>query len=630
MQRAILVSLVCILFCSTQAWFLWHYLPSPAMSRDVIVSELLSQQQDAHSTNLISAEAFCLAWTGLPTQEIDCRSGRRIDSLEEVASAQSQDIFQSTLNQVAQKITELEDLRNYWQSQMATMSETATILEALDARLIHAKIRHEELVRSTLEKTADSAHYKILFQLLLDLHGQSYQSLQGIFKSKRWDIAQLYMHSTTTIERGLLLKKTITVLPYVVLICSMLLMLLAYWRMQWLGLGAMSIYLGFTLLGLLITADAAVHFGVTSTTFPLNPLGNQLHRQLWIVTLSYCILAFALLAKPWLETVLRYTMRYPLVTTWSIASFVLTAYALQSPAIGSEVLKLGVALLAGILITDQGRVLHLTRKYAPQTFTTRHWLGYLTSWHANKPQPVYRVLGHIARPLLHFCLFGALTIGAAGLVFNDLGGALIATMIMVTALFLAFGSKPTWVVLALLSLVAAGMSQTDKLQSRIELMLAPMTASISDFARLLAFTEASKPYGFGLGQMAWCNQEGTCLPIQVLSDYIPTALNGVAGPWVTLTIFLLMCSYFIALATMSCWRYMTLQGITRLVAILTFFLLMACLIQTLVTFLGNWRLMPLTGLGAPLLSIGLSSAIAPTLALALFFTSAPTPARLPS
>jgi hypothetical protein len=145
-----------------------------------------------------------------------------------------------------------------------------------------------------------------------------------------------------------------------------------------------------------------------------------------------------------------------------------------------------------------------------------------------------------------------------------------------------------------------------------------MTANVSDFARLLAFTEASSPHGFGLGNIAWCNQEGTCLPIQVLSDYMPTALNGVSGPWMTLLAFLALCAFFLTIAAVSCWRFITRQGVERLISIVTFFLLTATLIQTILTFLGNWRLIPLTGMGTPLLSIGLSSILAPTLALGFF------------
>jgi cell division protein FtsW (lipid II flippase) len=48
-----------------------------------------------------------------------------------------------------------------------------------------------------------------------------------------------------------------------------------------------------------------------------------------------------------------------------------------------------------------------------------------------------------------------------------------------------------------------------------------------------------------------------------------------------------------------------------------FFMIWGTAMQTAVTFLGNWRIVPLTGLGAPLLSIGLSSALVPVIALTL-------------
>jgi cell division protein FtsW (lipid II flippase) len=48
-----------------------------------------------------------------------------------------------------------------------------------------------------------------------------------------------------------------------------------------------------------------------------------------------------------------------------------------------------------------------------------------------------------------------------------------------------------------------------------------------------------------------------------------------------------------------------------------FYLLIATLLQAIITFFGNWRWIPLTGLGTPLLSIGLSSVLAPVLAVGL-------------
>ena len=52
-----------------------------------------------------------------------------------------------------------------------------------------------------------------------------------------------------------------------------------------------------------------------------------------------------------------------------------------------------------------------------------------------------------------------------------------------------------------------------------------------------------------------------------------------------------------------------------LVYAVAFFLLFSSLVQTAITFLGNWRLMPLTGLGLPVLSMGWSSMISVALGL---------------
>ena len=48
-----------------------------------------------------------------------------------------------------------------------------------------------------------------------------------------------------------------------------------------------------------------------------------------------------------------------------------------------------------------------------------------------------------------------------------------------------------------------------------------------------------------------------------------------------------------------------------------FFLLLAALSQTVITYFGNWRLAPLTGLGLPLMSMGWSSLLAVVLGLSL-------------
>ena len=614
-----LVLMFCIGICAFQAYMLWRYLPDSTTSRDVRLAEVLAAS--AYETSeLIQAQAFCEAWTGHTSAEIDCRTGRLINSLEFAQGLEAKAVFKQAVIQMRQRTIALQTLRKDIAQTLGSTSQATLVLQALDLRLQNALPKIQTLELQEQQDEVSPAGYASVFELLLDLEGQSYQSVKGSFRNKRWDVAQLIQHQTETMQRGQELQQALKWLPFLLLPFSLCLFALSYWRAQLIGVVSMSFYLMATLLGFLITADASVHFGENSLYYPLNPLGNQLYRQVGITGLGYAVLIFVLIAKNPIEILMRFVLRHSFITTCLITSFVIGAYLMQSPAIGSESLKVGVAILAAVVITDQSRVLHLIRKYAPDSFSLFRFMQWVRPSRDQHLDANARVLKHIAKPLSIFCLFALFTLGAASLVFNDLGGALIATLVVIITLFLTFGSRPTLMALGLLGCLAALLSLTDKLQGRIELMLAPMTATVSDFARLLAFTEASSPHGFGLGNIQWCNQEGTCLPIQVLSDYMPTALNGVSGPWMTMLTFLALCAFFLTIAVISCLRFITRQGVERLISIVTFFLLTATLIQTILTFLGNWRLIPLTGMGTPLLSIGLSSILAPTLALGFFLT----------
>lgn len=617
LKRTSLVLMFCVGICAFQAFMLWRYLPDAATSRDVSLAEVLAHPGH-QASELVSAQAFCEAWTNHPSADTDCRTGRLIDNLQAQQGPDAKAVFKQTVIQARERINALQALRKDIAQTLGDSAQATLVLQALDMRLENALPKIQTLELQAQQDDISATSYAAMFELLLDLQGQSYQSVKGSFRNKRWDVAQLIQHQTETMQRGQELQLALKWLPLLLLPLSLGLFALSYWRAQFVGVACMAFYLVATLLGLLITADASVHFGENSLFYPLNPLGNQLYRQIGITGFGYVVLMFVLIAKRPIEMLMRFVLQHSFITTCLIASFVVGAYLMQSPAIGSESMKLGVAILAGVVMTDQSRVLHLIRKYAPDAFSFSRVLQWLRPSRGQRLDASARVLKHIAKPLSIFCVFALVTLGAASLVFNDLGGALISTLMVIITLFLTFGSRPTLLAFGLLGLSAALLSLTDKLQGRIELMLAPMTANVSDFARLLAFTEASSPHGFGLGNIAWCNQEGTCLPIQVLSDYMPTALNGVSGPWMTLLAFLALCAFFLTIAAVSCWRFITRQGVERLISIVTFFLLTATLIQTILTFLGNWRLIPLTGMGTPLLSIGLSSILAPTLALGFF------------
>ena len=87
-------------------------------------------------------------------------------------------------------------------------------------------------------------------------------------------------------------------------------------------------------------------------------------------------------------------------------------------------------------------------------------------------------------------------------------------------------------------------SFTEKVEQRIDLMIEPMNASVSDFARLINFTK-SESEGILVGY-SWCNDHGVCLPLQVLSDYMPLLIEKVFGFGGAL-LYLLLWWYFLGM-----------------------------------------------------------------------------------
>jgi cell division protein FtsW (lipid II flippase) len=98
---------------------------------------------------------------------------------------------------------------------------------------------------------------------------------------------------------------------------------------------------------------------------------------------------------------------------------------------------------------------------------------------------------------------------------------------------------------------------------------------------------------------------------------MPVVLTGVLGTQGTFWFFLLYLMTMMVLAAWLMRQFLTLQGSSRALSMMAFFMLWGTAAQTVVTFLGNWRIIPLTGLGTPLLSIGLSSSLVPVIAITL-------------
>jgi len=159
------------------------------------------------------------------------------------------------------------------------------------------------------------------------------------------------------------------------------------------------------------------------------------------------------------------------------------------------------------------------------------------------------------------------------------------------------------------------ISTSDKVRGRFQLMLEPMHANVSDFARLIEFEKSGQPWGYGPMNIQWCAGDGVCLPLQSLSDYMPTIISGMIGNYFSLLLFVVfsvVLMYLIYRLFMPAWYFDNQQRFVNMFACL---LCLATLAQLIVTYFGNWRLMPLTGLGAPLISIGFSSFLAATIGI---------------
>jgi hypothetical protein len=350
LKRTSLVLMFCIGICALQAFMLWRYLPDASKSRDVSLVEVLASP--AHeASELLQAQAFCQTWTGRLSAEIDCRTGRLINNLQLAQGPEAKTVFKQTVIQARERVNALEMLRKDIAQTLGNPSQGTLVLQALDIRLenVHPKIQTLEL--QAQQDDISTRSYVAMFELLLDLQGQSYQSVKGSCRNKRWDVAQLIQHQTETMQRGQELQLALKWLPLLLLPFSLVLFALSYWRAQFVGVVCMAFYLVATLLGLLITADASVHFGENSLFYPLNPLGNQLYRQIGITGFGYVVLIFVLIAKRPIEMLMRFVLQHSFITTCLITSFVMGAYLMQSPAIGSESMKLGVAILAGVVMT---------------------------------------------------------------------------------------------------------------------------------------------------------------------------------------------------------------------------------------------------------------------------------------
>ena len=558
-----------------------------------------------------AAQRLCEMVGSQALQRLDCRTGLSLDAPVGGPASADARVLLSAGAGLDGWIEGYRALRDQLSARLATGGSRTWVLAGIELRLGELERRRVGL----------SPGYAEVFDALLIAEGVRYNSVSGQFSVQRWDLARLLDSPRAVLERAEQLEQILFLLPWLV----GLLALVGCGFVQW-SLGALaglvySIFFGLATLGVLVVADASVRFGQGSPVYLLNPFAYALERQILVylvgVAMPCLFLAFVIFQERLVTRALRWISDHFIVMSFLMFGLATGLYSLVSPAAGSEAMKLAMAGFAGIVTSLYARQAYLTRLHVPKAFTVvglaSGCLSLFLSSEKLKPRSV--VAAELLKAFGLMFFVGLLVIGLAALVFSDLGGSLVSAAVVFGLVFLLFGLRMVFVVSGFGLAAIALALVTDKVQGRIDLMLSPMTAAVSDFARLIKFSEAAPASGYGLGSLRWCSNEGSCLPIQVLSDYFPVLLTGVFGESLTVFLFaILVLGYFLLMVRAG--LGLAKGGVlVPLVYAVAFFLLFSSLVQTAITFLGNWRLIPLTGLGLPVLSMGWSSMISVALGL---------------
>ena len=610
------------LFCGLGFWFL---LPDPREGRELalaLAAQAASSVPAAErslmaSADVSAAQALCMAVAGVELGGADCRLGRSLGlpggAAEHTAKASAQDAAVARAQQqLGVKVAQYAAIRDALVPVLQG-SDRSWLVGGIELRLARLKSLQVQAVVA----------YPDLFDALLVAEGVRYDSFSGRFSAQRWDVARLLDSPEQVRARAERLLLVLEWLPLVVGLAVFALLFASLYTLGWLaGLVAL-VFAVLAGLGLLIVADASLRFGQGSAVYLLNPFSYALERQAWVVVggLLLPVLALVLtpLFRPRLAGLVAASRRWLAGLVVLPMAGTAAVYGFLGPAAGSEALKLTACLFAGLVTTWYARPTFLARKVIPNIFSPRQILETLSEIVSGRSPPSAQRLVHTSlfRAYLGLLLLGLVTVASAALVFSDFGGTLVSGLVFTALVFILFGLRLALVFLAA-GAVAGGLAWlTDKVQGRVQLMLDPMTASVSDFARLIKFSEAAQPAGYGLGTIRWCSFEGACLPIQVLSDYFPVLLSGAVGLAGALVVFVMLVALYIGLMARAMLGFASGLGPVSILFAVSFFLLLAALSQTVITYFGNWRLAPLTGLGLPLMSMGWSSMVSVALGLSL-------------
>jgi len=607
------IAFVALLLGALAGWGLDRALPADRAARELVLlahSNGIPLQPFGLKDSL--ALAVCEQSAKRPYAEVDCLLPR---------GGQPVALDPNWLGAMQAKLVPWYALRDRLDSALRGDQRAAWLLATVNQRIG----RIEELIRdatpvndprsvaASRDASAADQPYAKLFNAALLAEGLRYNALSGSFAIVRWDLARLIDDRTRLLERVKLHQMVLKWLPlgFGLLTAAILFFGFLYAGPAALAVGGLlAAGLG---LGLAIIGDASLRYGEGAAGFGLNPFLYALSRQVLALVLAVVV---GLLVLFFCRRVLSLANWGGAHLNWvALIGALLTVMAYGfSPAAGSEILKIWMAGLAGLALASHARVADSARQVVRGLWNP--WEIFKQSMPArlSAPQVIRREL---SRTLGIFSLFAILALGAAAVLFQDLGGTLVSAAVFWALMSLLFGPAAGGGAILVGAVLALLALQTDKVAARVDLMLSPMSAAVSDFARLLKFEQAARPDGYGLGTIQWCSFEGACLPLQSLSDYMPVLLRGALGPVSSGLVFIVLALAYLML------MWVCIRGVARsnhghrALYASAFFLFLAALAQSSLTVFGSLRLLPLTGLGLPLLSLGVSSSLSVVLALAL-------------
>jgi len=479
----------------------------------------------------------------------------------------------------------------------------------------------------SISKVSNQNSYPKIFKGLLIAQGVSYNPGNNKFKTLPQNIAQLIVNQNSIQTQLSSLEFSANNLWLLYVLTFFFSLVLIYRKLSSPGLLFIAIYLSAMFIGLSLIRDASLHYGFESIAFDLSPFRQLYQRQIIVTLISIFLVLFCIQNASRIANLFNlFLTRISITTTTLVCIFgVAGSYLALGPAIGSEFFKASSCFIAAFLLYRYGRTLELAQEQFGLKSLLHKSLSYLsiTSVLAKKSIGEEVDLGKYYVAFLFWKIFVQLLLIATLLfvvsaLFHDLGGSLIAGLIFFFCLYVLLGEIFASILIALFAAVGIIIYLvSEKVQNRIELMLEPMRANISDFGRLIQFENAGQPFGFELGLIKWCSSDGVCIPLQTLSDYMPTLINGAFGKVYGLFLLGGLALFWILLAYkgfMVSWLYKEDAKFAKLLGSL---LCLAALFQLFVTTLGNLRIIPLTGLGTPLLSIGISSSISASLGIGL-------------